>query len=111
MEELVVAIFEATDDDGSVKFTKAFTKQLILWHRRLCHSSAERMRWTIQRTTGINLEARLVVSLPCTACDLAKSTKVPSKDAQIRVNGVKMQIWCDLGLIKPTIISGKCWSD
>jgi hypothetical protein len=65
------------------------------------------MRWTIQRTTGINLEARLVMSLPCTAYNLAKSTKVPSKNTQIRVNGVEMQIWCNLGLITPTTISGK----
>jgi hypothetical protein len=48
-----------------------------------------------------------VVSLPYTACDLAKSTKIPSKDAQIRVNGVEVQIWCNLGLIKPITISGK----
>jgi hypothetical protein len=107
MEELVVAIFEATNDDGSVKFIKAFTKQLILWHRRLCHPSAERMRWIIQRTTGINFEARLVMSLLYTARNLAKSTKVPLKNAQIRVNGIKMQIWYNLDLIKPTIISGK----
>jgi hypothetical protein len=65
------------------------------------------MRWTIQRTIGINFEARLVASLPCTACNLAKSTKVPSKNAQIRINDVKMQIWCDLGSIKPTTISGR----
>jgi hypothetical protein len=81
MKELIIAIFEATSDDSSVKFTRAFIKQLILWHKRLCHFSAKRMRWIIQRTTGINFEARSVVSLPCTACDLAKSTKVPSKNA------------------------------
>jgi hypothetical protein len=30
MKELMVAIFEATDDDGNMKLTKALIKQLIL---------------------------------------------------------------------------------
>lgn len=87
--------------------TRNLIKQLTLWHRRLCHPSAERLKWTIQRTSGIDLELNLIVQLPCLACNQAKSLKIPSTEAQKRAEYAREIIWCDLGSIKPVSILNK----
>ncbi|RYP10891.1 hypothetical protein DL764_000327 [Monosporascus ibericus] len=84
-------------------------KKLILWHRRLCHPSTERLIWTIKRSTGIDIDPEDVESLPCTAYDEGKIRKIPSTDPQRRGLYVGEIIWCDVGSVKPVSIENKAY--
>ncbi|RYP05916.1 hypothetical protein DL765_009679 [Monosporascus sp. GIB2] len=65
---------------GRVFMTDEVMKKIILWHRRLCHPSTERLIWTIKRSTGIDL------------------------DPAMRATYVGEIIWCDVGAVKPVSI-------
>ncbi|KHJ31339.1 hypothetical protein EV44_g3345 [Erysiphe necator] len=65
---------------GVFKMSDEIMRRLILWHRRLCHPSADRLKWTIMHTVGIDLDVSDVKSLPCEACDMGKSLKYTTKN-------------------------------
>lgn len=96
-------------NDGRVAMSEDTMKKIILWHRRLCHPSTERLIWTIKRSCDIDLKPEDVEALPCTACDMAKMKKFSSKDAQERSTYVGEIIWCDVGMIQPVSLRGNSY--
>lgn len=76
-------------------------RKLTLWHRRLCHPSADRLRWTIKNTTGIDLNPSDVINIPCEACDLGKSVKHTTNERRRRAEYVGEGWHCDLGSSNP----------
>ncbi|KAI0999117.1 hypothetical protein K3495_g9081 [Podosphaera aphanis] len=81
-------------------------QRLILWHRRLCHPSAERLKWTIKNTVGIDLQPSQVESLPCEACDMGKSLKLTTFDRRPRMKNVGEGWHCDVGTLSPVTMEG-----
>jgi hypothetical protein len=90
----------------NTRATAALTRKLVLWHKRLYHPSAKRLRLTIKRITGIDLNPKHIIDLPCLACDQAKSTKIPSLDSPKPATYTGEIIWCDLGSVNPESING-----
>lgn len=80
--------------------------RLILWHRRLCHPSAERLKWTIKNTVGIDLNVSDVESLPCEACDMGKSLKFTTNERKTRLKNVGEGWHCDVGTLNPVSMEG-----
>ncbi|RYP70033.1 hypothetical protein DL771_005724 [Monosporascus sp. 5C6A] len=105
LKQALVSAFK----NGKVFMTEEVMKKIILWHRRLCHPSTERLIWTIKRSTGIDLDPNEVEGLPCTACDEGKIRKIPSIDPQRRVTFVGEIIWCDVGSVKPVSIENNSY--
>lgn len=98
-----------TTADGKVRMSDELMKKLILWHRRLCYPSTERLIWTIKRSKDIDIRPEDVEGLPCTVCDLAKMKKYISKNAQTRGKYSGEIIWCDVGMIQPISIEGNSY--
>ncbi|CAD6498717.1 BgTH12-01134 [Blumeria graminis f. sp. triticale] len=84
-------------------------RNLTLWHRRLCHPSADRLRWTIKNTTGINLTPSDVINIPCEACDLGKSVKYTTNERRRRAEYVGEGWHCDLGSSNPKTMDGNSY--
>ena len=91
---------------GVFKMSDELMRQLILWHRRLCHPSAARMRWTISNTVGINMTPKDVENLPCEACDMGKSIKHMTVDRRTRLKNVGEGWHCDVGSLNPESMEG-----
>lgn len=94
-------LLNASMQHGRVLITEKITKELIKWHRRLCHPSTERLRETVKTTTGTDLDPKDVQFLPCYACDQAKTMKHASREPQRRADYPGEILWCDLGEMKP----------
>lgn len=92
--------------EGSRKMSEDVMKKLTLWHRRLCHPSADRLKWTIKNTAGIDLDVSDVTNLPCEACDMGKSVKFTTKERKSRMKNVGEGWHCDIGTINPVTIEG-----
>ncbi|RYP42863.1 hypothetical protein DL768_010167 [Monosporascus sp. mg162] len=90
--------------NGKVFMTDEVMKKIILWYRRLCYPSIERLIWTIKRFTGIDLDPNDVKTIPCIACNEGKIRKIPSINPQRRGRYVGKIIWCDIGSVKPVSI-------
>ena len=104
-QEFKVA-YDACYANGIFKLSDDVMKRLILWHRRLCHPSADRMKWTIKNTTGIDLDPADVKSLPCEACDMGKSVKFTTSNSRQRMEN-KGEGWhCDVGSLNPVSLEG-----
>ncbi|KAI0992379.1 hypothetical protein K3495_g15807, partial [Podosphaera aphanis] len=74
-EASFIRAYQACFTNGCFVMSDDVMKRLTLWHRRLCHPSAERLRWTIKNSVGIDLEVSDIKNLPCKACDMGKSLK------------------------------------
>lgn len=86
------------------KASDAVMKKLALWHRRLCHPSADRFRWTIQNIVGIDLSPKDIESLPCDACDMGKSVKYTTKSRCDRMTNVCEGWQYNIRTLSPSIM-------
>ncbi|KAH8743994.1 hypothetical protein F5883DRAFT_722426 [Diaporthe sp. PMI_573] len=59
-------------------------EKLMLWHRRLGHPGAERLRKTIRKTTGIDLDEATVETIPCSTCDEGTGLRYQSHEKPAR---------------------------
>lgn len=98
--------YDACWSTGIFNMSDDVMKKLVLWHRRLCHPSADRLRWTIQNTVGIDLNPKDVESLPCEACDMGKSVKHTTKNRRDRMTNVGEGWHCDIGTLNPLTMEG-----
>ena len=98
--------YDACWNKGIFQMSEDVMRKLVLWHRRLCHPSTERLRWTIQNTVGIDLRTEDVKNLPCEACDMGKSVKHTTKERKPRMENVGEGWHCDVGTLNPISIDG-----
>ncbi|KAI0995048.1 hypothetical protein K3495_g13133, partial [Podosphaera aphanis] len=98
--------YQACWGSGVFKMSDDVMKRLILWHRRLCHPSAERLKWTIKNTVGIDLHPSQVESLPCEACDMGKSLKYTTVDRKPRMKNVGEGWHYDVETLNPVTLEG-----
>lgn len=80
-EASFIRAYQACFTNGYFVMSDDVMKRLTLWHRRLCRPSAERLRWTIKNSVGIDLEVSEIKSLPYKACDKGKITEVYPEQA------------------------------
>ena len=106
-ETLFYSAYKASFVNGVFKMSDDVMRRLILWHRRLCHPSADRLRWTIKNTVGIDMQASDVDTLPCEACDMGKSVKFKTTARRSRMTYVGEGWHCDVGTLNPTSIEGQ----
>lgn len=92
--------------NGVLEVSDDVMRRLILWHRRLCHPSTERLKWTIKNTVGIDLMPWQVESLPCEACDMGKSLKYKTFERRPRMKNVGEGWHCDVGTLNPVTMEG-----
>ncbi|KHJ34176.1 hypothetical protein EV44_g3800 [Erysiphe necator] len=104
-QEFKVA-YNACYTNGIFKMSDDVTRRLIHWHRRLCHPSADRLKWTIKDTIDIDLDPSDVKSLPCEACDMGKSVKFTTSSRRQRMENVGEEWHCDVGSLSPMSLEG-----
>ncbi|POS85597.1 hypothetical protein EPUL_002996 [Erysiphe pulchra] len=74
---------------GSVfEMSNEIMRRLILWSRRLCHPSADRLKWTISHTVGLDLDLSDIKSLPSEACEMGRSLKYTTRDHTPRMGNI-----------------------
>ncbi|POS82536.1 hypothetical protein EPUL_004524, partial [Erysiphe pulchra] len=67
---------------------------------------ADRMKWRIKNTTGIDLDPADVKSLPCEACDMGRSVKFTTKNSRQRMENKDEGWHCDVGSFSPVSLEG-----
>lgn len=104
---------DASNPDGVFKMSDDVINLLVLWHRRLCHPSTDRLKWNIRNTVGINLDISDVRPLACLLCDMGKSLKYASNNQSPRMQNLGEGWHCDVRNLKPMIIDRFkyfCWA-
>ncbi|POS87584.1 hypothetical protein EPUL_001804 [Erysiphe pulchra] len=91
---------------GVFDMSDEIMRRLVLWQQRLCHPSADRLKWTIRHAIGIDLDVSDVKSLPCEACDMGKSLKYTTRDSRSCMEIVGEDWHCDIGSLTPVTMDG-----
>ena len=81
-------------------------KPLVLWHKRLLHTSLDRVKETAQITKGISIKASQSEPGLCRICQVANSIRNVSRTPQSRRRNVFELVHVDIEKISPVGFNG-----